>query len=858
MLALIASLSSGQLQAQQDSVARPGFSIGVIHADSVARAAPVRTFSDLLTGRLAGVEVISTSGTVGAASRILIRGAGSLSGTPPPLVYIDGMRVDADASALTIAVGGLQVSRLDDLDPQDVATIEVLRGSAATALYGTGASCGVILVTTKRGASGPLRLHAYSSQGVTYDPHRFPDNYASGPTGLLTYQPLENPATSPFRTGYLSSYGLDASGGEGRATFYAAGRWDATGGVYGLPDAERTRIESTGGFHPEVANPSNLGRVSLRGNGRFQLSERAEVAVSAAYLSSDLRLPNNDNSTIGLLANGLLGSGDSSVNQGWRLFPPGTLLQVVNSEAVDRFTGSVRADVRPASFLAVHALAGVETVQQTDNELQRNGEGPSFSGTPSQGSVTESRVRFRRPYLRASTVGFFTPSEALRLQTSLGVEYFTDREQHEVRSGRILPPGSTSIDDAALQSASGETFSERTLGIFVEQRATIRSRLFFGAAARWERVTPGLGIASTSVYPRVDVSWLAPAPVGLHVDTLRLRAAYGRAGGRPLLLPPLFLPPGVPSEVASLAKPAGTGELELGADAALLSGRVSLGVTYYHKSVQPQVVVPSPPSGGLLYLVERAGHLTNTGVEITLGATLIHASTLLWEATVTAWGNRNRLNGVAPGVSPFLFGSQRFENGLPAGSYVIPPILGYQDLNGDGRISSSEVTVGSTPVFAGTPFPTQGGSLGTTVTLHGRLQAAALLEYRGGNAQLNSTEWFRCAVAVCRAAVDPTTPLAEQAKAAASVFTTSGFIDKADFVKLRELSLTYLAPDAWAAHLGAHGLTLTVAARNVATWTSYRGLDPEVNAAAAESFTVEDFFTQPPVRTAFARLDITF
>src|SRR5438094_296440 len=81
------------------------------------------------------------------------------------------------------------------------------------ALYGSEAAGGVLLVTTKRDAPGPVRLHGYTTQGLSHDPHLFPVNFATGPSGVLTNDPLGDPAKSPFRTGYLRGYGADAAAG---------------------------------------------------------------------------------------------------------------------------------------------------------------------------------------------------------------------------------------------------------------------------------------------------------------------------------------------------------------------------------------------------------------------------------------------------------------------------------------------------------------------------------------------------------------------------------------------------------------------------------------------------------------------
>src|SRR5947207_209495 len=226
LLALIECVCVSAAQSQQDSVAlltgaravsELGAAVTVLDVDSLRRAGAAGTLADLLTARVPGVAVFHGSGTIGTASRILIRGA-----------------------------TGVQ----------------------------------------------------------------------SGACRLLRSNVLTDPAQSPFRHGYLRQYGLNASGG-GAVRYRLAGQWDGLGGVYGLPEGEQARLAAANTLRPELLNPNYLRRVNLRGDVRLGASPRADLTLSAGYRTSTLRLPINDNNSIGILAEGLLGHADTTINQGW-------------------------------------------------------------------------------------------------------------------------------------------------------------------------------------------------------------------------------------------------------------------------------------------------------------------------------------------------------------------------------------------------------------------------------------------------------------------------------------------------------------------------------------------------------------
>ena len=170
------------------------------------------------------------------------------------------------------------------------------------------------------------------------------------------------------------------------------------------------------------------------------------------------------------------------------------------------------------------------------------------------------------------------------------------------------------------------------------------------------------------------------------------------------------------------------------------------------------------------------------------------------------------------------------------------------------------MTPGTQPVFLGSPFPDHGGTISTELNIGHRISLYGLLDGRFGNKLFNSTEQFRCGVLNCQGVNDPKASLADQAAAVANAFyaTQAGYIEDGGFVKLREVSVSLYAPDEWAKKIGGSAMRLTLSGRNLATWTNYKGFDPELNEAGQNNFTTADFLTQPPVRYFLARLDITF
>lgn len=863
-----------------------GNAVSNIAADSITQKAPVTNVADLLNSRTPGLQVITSGGTTGSGTRLRIRGASSLSLSNEPILVVDGIRVDNEAQSSSIGVGGQQPSRLNDFNPSDVEDVEVVKGPSAAALYGTDAANGVIQIRTKQGRPGPTRWTSFIEGGVLNDVGNWPANYRGLTAGgggcsleqqaaglctvarLQTLNPIEQ--FSPFRQGIREQYGLSASGGSEQTTFYTSGNFERERGVFASND---------------------LRNVSLRANLHNQLSRLMDVTVSTGYVSSDLNLPQNDNNDQGILPSGLLGTSDTSRNfcaqghdcHGYGFLTPQEANQIFTGQSIERFTGSLNVNFRPASFLTFRGVAGTDVTNQSDNETTPPNTIP-LDQDRLDGNHVADRIQTFTYTGNFSGTADFRLSPTISASTTAGMQYTKDVLNEVDASGRKLVGGTNSLAGVVVPTVGENTDEFVTLGFYGQQQISFNDRLFITAALRGDDNSAFGANFNFITYPKISGSWVIsdehffPHPSWL--SSFRLRAAWGKSGRQPGPNDALqfFTPvavaatgtdvPGV--TIGSLGnvdlRPEKTREVEAGFDADLLDqGRVHFEFTYYDKDSRDALIARklAPSLGVSDTRFQNLGEVSNKGVELLLTAQVINGASFGWSLSASAWGNKNRLIHLGQGITPIIFGlggaSQRHEEGYPLGGYWDYSYT-FKDANNDGLIDASEITVAPAQSFQGSTQPDHGGTITSEFTFLRHFRLYGLLDARYGNKLDNSTEEFRCLFGICRGNRDKTASLAEQA---ASVSTRNygletGFFEDASFVKLREVSLTYSAPEQWARRIGASTLSFTVTGRNLHTWTKYQGVDPELNNSGQTNFSTADFLTQPPVRYFIGRVNITF
>jgi TonB-linked SusC/RagA family outer membrane protein len=882
-------------------------------ADKIAEL-PVSNVGQLLSGRSAGVQVVS-AGATGAGSRIRIRGQSSLSLSNDPVVIIDGVRMTAATGSSSIGVGGSAPSRLDDLNPEEIENIEVIKGPSAATLYGTEAANGVINITTKRGKAGATRWNFYTENGRITDPNSYPLMYygwGTQLTGATAGNRVRCPAISiaagicradslrvgnafqidslsPVDVGGRQQYGLQVSGGTDRVQYFVSGETEVETGIYKMPEIEIRRLAAERGtaVPSSQVRPNALDRNSLRANITAQLASNATLQVSSSFINSRQRLPQNEDNGNGLMV-GMLGGewredlvdGRGVKLLGWRAFPMGDILARTTSQATNRFINSAQLQYSPASWLTTRATVGVDFAARNDIGINLFDQGPL--GVNRVGQVTSNRSEINQQTVDiggTATRQFFP---WLNSKTSVGMQYIRNYFALTGATGQSLPPGATTISAAAVRNASESTDEKRTLGYYIEQVFSVNEKLFITAGLRRDAASAfGKDFRAVN-YPKVGASWVVSDqgffPATDWISSLRLRATYGASGQIPGTTDALrfFSPfattisgqadqPGVSIGALGNAnlRPEFSAETEAGFDLTMFGGKSNVEVTYYNKNTTDALIERrvAPSIAGVTSRFENIGNVRNSGLELVYNQKVVSTDQLGVEFVLTGSTNKNELITLGEGVSPIPSGNRNTQLNSPG--FPLYGLWGrtytFNDANNDGLLVAGEMTYGAFQ-FIGPTYPTRELAFSPTIELLGRkLRISGQVDSKWGMKKLNNTKRHQCQAGISCQGLYNGAPLEEQAKAvaaAASIFT--GFYEDGSFTRLREMAVSYQMPDRWAKALRASRWNLVLTGRNLGVWTPFTGVDPETTVGNSDTRGNEEFFSTPPMRYWTFRMNFNF
>jgi TonB-linked SusC/RagA family outer membrane protein len=874
-----------------------------IDAEKRVAEAPVANMTDMLTAQAPGVQVLGGAIT-GAGQRIRIRGTTSLSLNNEPIVFVDGVRVFSDNNSSSIGIGGTNPSRLSDFNPEEIESIEVLKGPTASTLYGTDAANGVIVIKTKRGKAGAPRWNAYIEQGAIRDRNQYPLAYRGwsrnipgaaasalnnvnqcfasqvgrglcAQDSVAAFNLFADPDATPNGTGRRQQYGLNVSGGSDVVQYLLSGEWEDELGYLQMPRFAVDRIEAARGVGPleDQLRPNALRKTSLRANVTAQLGTKADVQTSVGFVTSNQRLPQTDNNTVGLLSNAFGGFGKFENDRfGYRQYTPDQFFSNTNTQAINRFIGSQQANYRPASWLLINGTAGMDYTSRNDSELCRRDQCTDFSVRSRTGYKVNNRTENFQYTAQANAIATFNPFESLRSTTTIGSQYTRRKFARNGADGENLPPGATQAGAGALQTVTEIQDENKTFGAYVQQELGWRDKVYLTGSVRTDQSSAFGTNFQSQLYPGAQLSWIVseesfmPKPSWL--DLVKFRAAFGTAGTQPGATDALrFFAAGtatadnadVPAVVFSALgntrlKPEVTREREAGLELALFGNRLSLEGGFYDKSsfnaLIARIVPPSVGASNTRF--ENIGEVQNRGWEALVKARLIDKSWFGWDFTFNGSRNVNKLIDLG-GTPPQVGATTRQLEGYPLDGYWQRRITGWTDPNGDGILTAADISVTDTAVYIGPSVPINEFSFINGFDLFkGRLRINTMIDYKGGHFLLNGTDRIRCESRNnCRGAVDPRAPLSLQAAALGvrehPSRTQAGFMESADFFRFRELSVVYRVGQTWAGRLArAKSLDVVLSARNLALWTDYTGIDPESNYFGGARGTVSDFQTAPP------------
>jgi hypothetical protein len=534
-----------------------------------------------------------------------------------------------------------------------------------------------------------------------------------------------------------------------------------------------------------------------------------------------------------VISNALTGFAENDANHGYRHIDGFPLGDVYPDRWLSHVTGGITLRWHPLSWLTASGTTGRDRVMERWSIDDFAPPGTQFivdQHEKSTNELTTSALQTSATYRTGIARG----------TTTVGLERRVARYVTALTSGG---PGLVSFLSTAVASRSSSAF--------LLQSVELPPLLTFDVSL--QRFTRSLfGASRGEWFPGANVSM----PIALHrsaLSELRLRAAYAEAPGA---TPDAGVFPQLPSSGQDYAKLEfeRTKEIEAGVDASF-GERSRLSLTGFRSRAtdvmgSSLVIMPN----GRVDL--SRGTIENRGVEGLLQVALVRAHAFGWDASLSVATLRNRVTQV-PGTQASSLALGHLETGKPLDvPWAIP--YTFADANHDGIIDTSEVHLG-TPTDVGSPLPTLQTGLGTSLHLPKGLTITALADYEHGYAMTDEMGEYRCiAYRNCRGMQDPSAPLSEQAAAGAALKASGlpvmGFVEDGSFLKLRELAVHWVVAGAYAHYVGGRA-EVTLAGRNLITFTPYGGSDPEVSSGQPWLLPRREFARLPIPREFLLRID---
>jgi TonB-dependent starch-binding outer membrane protein SusC len=855
--------------------------VALVTGDEVARVS-TPTVLNAMAGKITGVNLQTNSGAPGGGIQMQIRGNVTLLGGSDPLYVVDGViysnasipsgrgLTNAAASPTTEADA---VNRIADINPADIASIEVLKGAAASSIYGSKASNGVVVITTVRGQQGAPRANITQRVGQftplrLLDGRRFTRDEAVARYGAAAGQFFDGNST-PFFDHYETVFAnrdlsyetvADVSGGSENTRYFLSGNWKRDEGLELRTFAARQNLRAN--------IDQKLGdKINLQFSSTFARNENARgwnnncnnfgchgyaMAYSPSFINFNNRNPDGTFVApvpgVGVLSNPL------------QLAELG-----VNEELTNRFTGGLTlswdAYASDRQTFRVVGAGGYDGFNQSNNVWTRN---ELFFEAPQAlpGESVESGGRSAFFNWNLNGIHDWAGS-GWSLNSSFGLQYEDRRlNTFQIRTQNLLP-GQQNVNQGTNISVAENLSQERTIALYAQEAIRLfDDRLLVQAGVRAERSSVNGDIDKYYIFPKASASYRLIGLFGAGSE-VKLRGAYGETGNQPLFgqkftnlgTPQLGGQQGLTVSTAagfSGIEPERLKEWEGGMDGQLQDGRLTFELTGFSRNITNLLLqrVPSP-SSGFTSQSFNGGEMSVTGIEAAIGYAILQRGSVQWISRANFTHFDSEVKDMA-GLPPFFppssgfgnLGRTRIEVGRP-----ITQLIGF-DLNEDGTRAATLTQLGNTAPDFRMGFVND--------FTFGNVSMNVVVDWQSGGNVINLTRYLYDA-----AQNAPDFGSAEHTERMR--FFNAGsikpYIEDASFVKLREVAINYDVPASIRSNFGmaTRSMRLGVQGRNLAMWAPYTGLDPEVaNFGAAAVRNNLDIAPYPPSRAFFFTLSVGF
>ena len=840
-----------------------GTSIATVDSALISRAEAV-TIDQAMQGKIPGAQITQNSGGPGGGGiSVRLRGTNSFISGSDPLYIVDGVIIDNGSAQLAdLGIRSNPQNRLADLNPEDIDHIEIIRGAAAAALYGSRANNGVVQIFTKRGNIGRPRFTASTRFSMSELREQQPFNF----------YPFDAAGLPVPRFNYQDDIFHRAPGSEENLT------------VEGGTDQTRYFISGNVANEDGIMRTTSSRRMGARVNLQQQLTPRLIGNVMANYISTHNELQafgeQNDYGIMGSLFFAPTNVDFRPVNGIYPLPPAlGTnpllaIDRIRNPQQIDRFIGAAKANWTPITNLLFDYTIGVDNTGFEQRQfVPRNavlGTAPLATGRSQ--SVFQSTL-----VVNQDGVGSYTwqPMGSFELRTTGGVNYTAQKVRATVATANGLAPQGELVSAGSVFSAGQTEIELRTLGFYGQQEVAYNDKLFLAAAVRFDASSTFAPSERWQAFPKLSASYVVlDNRVGM-LNSLRLRSALGWAGSQPGLVNaysqfisytqlPFAGRPGFANDITygnPNLRNERAREWEVGTEVGFLEGRAGLEATYYDRRVSDLLFFrPLPTSTGFSRQFYPIGTMSNRGVELMLRTTNVDNPRLQWSSIITYTHNKNLVDSLS--IQDFQSAGgypNRIRAGEPAGvfygSYAARDcVTGALLVDSLGRYRRSNQTVDMGATLAirhalsngdcndslnkviGDPNPKWMGSFLNQFTIARTVRLRALLDGVFGNKIMNlSTRAQNAGIASNSKEYErELLPYGDPRKLppgfnarAQGIFEY--WIEDGTFVKLRELSASYTLDMPVVRRYFRDGIELTLSGRNLYVWTDYSGYDPEIN-----------------------------
>lgn len=873
--------------------------VATVSAEDLTRA-PVASFEQALQGRVAGANVQANNGAPGGGIQVQLRGTSSIIGDHRPLYVVDGVIVSNDeiasnAHVVTVSSsnpvrGGQQdnaPNRIADLNANDIESIEILKGASASAIYGSKATNGVVLITTKRGRVGAPRFNFTQRFGFFQKSNdlglrefeTMQDAVdAFGPNAANFYSPgafFDHEEYLAGNTPLSFESALSVNGGNESTRYYVSGLVKHDGGI----------VTNTG---------YDKQSIKLNVDQSIGSSVLFRISTTALHTKTSRGFTNNDNRSISYWMT--LPSTPSFIDLRQREdgtwphnpFANSNILETaanaVNDENVYRFIGA--ANLRWDAFVSgPHALrfvanGGVDFFTQQNAifsppELQFEPD-DGLPGTSVKGDAASRFLNAGANAIHTYTHDRFTST------LSAGFQY----EERDLDVSRIaarnLVAGLSNADDGTDLSVRQNRQQVKDFGVFVQEEILIGDRLLLTGAIRADRSSNNAEPSELFTYPKAAASYRFPDLIPGLLDELKLRAAFGQSGNQPLYGQKFstlntgnigglqtFSVSG--TTVSPDLKPERQREIELGTDMTILGDRATVEFTVYEKEITDLLLQRAlPPSTGFSTQIFNGGVMQTRGVEAGLTLFPVTTPSFQWTSSATFSLDRSEIVELpvpefrAGGFGTALGGFQITEGSSPSAFFGRDTAAVTNDPRCGGPCEVGDRMI----VVLGDANPDYRVGFGNDLRF-GDFSAYFLWDWQQGGTVANLTGWLydlsKNAADYANECTDPgCMPGESLGDFRLRVYPskiTSVWLEDATFVKLREVTLNYAVPERYTNMLreGMGDVTLTVSGRNILTFTGYSGMDPEVSNFGSEAIARNlDVAPFPPSRSFWFSVNMGF